>query len=202
MTSITNIPASYYQLSSLQNGNSGQSSLTSHNSSSSAASVTQSLINALQNSGSTSGSSNSGSDILDLSPAAQQLLNNASSGSTQSSTGSSSFTLTAAQQQQVKDIIAKYKDAPMTQDTFNKIQNDLEAAGLGADQLSAKDQLSSFNLTSTLLDALSGKNNPLTSASDKLSAEQTKANNYMKDVYSLWQQTANSAQTSSTENVA
>lgn len=201
MTSITNIPASYYQLSSLQGTNTGQSSLTSNNNSSSAASVTQSLINALQNSGNASDFS-SGSDILDLSPAAQQLLNNISSGSTQNTGNNSSFTLTQAQQQQVKDIIIKYKDAPMTQDTFNKIQNDLEAAGLGADQLSAKDQVASLNLTSTLLDALNGKNDPLSSASDKLSAEKTKANNYIKDVYSLWQQTASSAQTSSTENAA
>ncbi|HEU5046793.1 MAG TPA: hypothetical protein VFT64_03025 [Rickettsiales bacterium] len=201
MTSITNTPASYYQLSSLQSGNS-QSSLTANNKSSGGpSSVTQSLINALQGLGSSTDSSGS-SDILDLSPAAQALLNNTSSGNTQSPGSSSSFSLTQAQQVQINEIIAKYKDAPMTQETFNKIQNDLEAAGLGADQLSAKDQVSSLNLTSTLLDALNGKNDPLSSTSDKLSAEQTKANNYMKDVYSLWQQVASGSSNSSSSTTA
>ena len=64
---------------------------------------------------------------LDLSQIGQQIVDNSNNGN--------GPTLTDAQKTSIKDIFAKYKDAPQTQDTFDKIHTDLQAAGVAPEQL-------------------------------------------------------------------
>lgn len=173
MTSISTSLSSYYQLF-------GQQSSATNTTS---ASLTQSLADALD--ALSSSGSGSGAYSLNLSPAAQALMNGGSSGS---GTGSSTtFTLTSAQQADIKTILEKYKDAPYTQATFDSIQSDLSAAGLGAPQLSAEDQVNSFNSTDVFLSALSGNYSSLNTPSQSATSEQTKTANYMNDIISAWQ---------------
>lgn len=188
MTTITALPGSYYQLSNLQNSGSGGSG----NASTGGASSIQPLVDALNaaNSGSSQSASNDAYS-LNLSSAAQLILNN--SANTGANNSGNAFVLTQAQKTAISNIIAKYKDAPFTQDTFNQIQNDLEAAGLGADQLSAKDQVNSLNLTSALLNDLNGNYAPLTSMQTALSNEQAKASSYMQGVIKEWRSISTTA---------
>jgi hypothetical protein len=136
-------------------------------------------------------------DLVDLSPQAQSILNEFGNGGTDNGSASNGFILSTQQQQQIKAILAKYKDAPFTQDTYNNIQADLKAAGLSPDQLSIQDEIRSFNPTKVMIDALNGiddssdisnfGNNP---------AEQANANSYMQQIFNQWQNistTANSA---------
>ena len=141
---------------------------------------------------------NSTSDTNDTSLAS--LLSGAtntsdSNATDDSSDTSSTFTITAAQQKTIDSILDKYKNAPYTQATFNDIQNDLKTAGLSSDELSAKDQISSFNATSVLMGYLDGSNTsatPVESSSD----EQTKSTNFMQSVMSQWQSISTTASAS------
>jgi hypothetical protein len=172
----------YYQLANLLSSGSGSSG--NPLSSSSSTSSLQALEQALLGGGSGSGSSSPGAYLLDLSPQAQSLL---SGNSTSSSGGQSTeFTLTSAQETQIKNILEKYKDAPLTQATFTEIQNALQAAGLSPQTLGAEDQVKSFNPTNVLLSALNGNYAAVNSPSVTASNEQTKESNYMKDIVSAW----------------
>lgn len=131
-----------------------------------------------------------GAYLLDLSPDAQSYLSNYSSSdsSTGSSGGTGSFVLSNAQQKQISDILAKYKDAPQTQDTFNKIQDDLKAAGLSPQQLAETDKVKSFNPTQILINALNGNyGTPGASTTTSDADEQTKSNNYVQSIIKQWQ---------------
>lgn len=184
MSTISNsYNSSYYQLGSQQT-NTQTAGTSSTN-------QVASLADALSDTD-TSNNSNNNAYLLDLSPEAQAYLSSANSSTSTSSSSSSTsgssnstFTLTAAQQQKIQEILEKYKDAPLNQDTYDKIQDDLKSAGLGADQLSAKDQISSFNGTAVLIDALSGvtDSNAVPTTQD----EQSKANNYMQSIMNSWQ---------------
>ncbi len=195
MTSISSLPSSYYQLSALQNG-AADSGNAGSSSTGGASSLTQTLVDALQ-SVDNSQQQNSSNDAysLNLSSAAQQLLNGQPASSSAGNT-EFAFNLTSQQQTEINAIIEKYKGQPLTQATFNEIQNDLEKVGLGADQLSAKDQMTSFNPTSTLIDALNGNYSDISTASQITTSESTKANNYMQNIISLWQSANNNATTS------
>jgi hypothetical protein len=167
----------YYSLSDLSSGASG-SGVTSANTTLSLAAVLASQDAAQNSTGS--------AYLLNLSPAAQQLLNNSSTFSGAPSSGN--FTLSTAQQAQITSIIAKYKDAPYTQATFDQIQSDLQAAGLGTQDLAVKDQVTSFDPTGVLLNALSGNTTDLTTQNNTSSAnEQTKAGNYIQSILGQWQ---------------
>lgn len=138
-----------------------------------------------QNSG-TSSDSSLGAYTLDLSPAAQSYLSTGNLPSVVTTQGDS-FTLSDKQQQEIAAILAKYKDAPQTQDTFNQIQDDLTAAHLGPDQLALQDKIKSFNATQVLIDALAGKSSDLaTSSVTPDSDEDTKSSNYMKQIIAQW----------------
>lgn len=170
----------YYQLANLLSSGSGSST----SSSSSQTNSLQALETALLSSGSASSQSNPDAYLLDLSPQAQQLLSN---GSTSSASGNSTqFTLTSTQQTAIKNILEKYKDAPLTQATFQEIQNALQAAGLSPQTLGAEDQIKSFNPTNVLLDALGGNYNSIQNPQTTASSEQTKEGNYMQSIVSLW----------------
>jgi hypothetical protein len=182
MSTISNASAynasQYYQLSGQNQSNTGATS-----------SVSTDLASLLGTDG-TNSSSSSVSDILNLSPAAQSILdglntsNNSSNSSADSTGDNASFLLTPAQQNQISAILAKYKDAPQTQATFDQIQNDLNAAGLGPQQLAQEDSNQSFNATQIFLDALNGQADAIPTAND--STEQTKSANYMQNIISEW----------------
>jgi len=181
MSTISNASAynasQYYQLSGQSQNNTGTTSLGSTS------------LASLLGTDSTTNSSNGVSDILNLSPAAQSIVDSlnasgTSTSSTDSSSGNTTFLLTPAQQAQISAILAKYKDAPQTQATFDQIQNDLNAAGLGPKQLAQADSIQSFNATQIFLDALNGKADAIPTAND--STEQTKSANYMQSIISQW----------------
>lgn len=183
----------YYQLSSLLSSGSGSSTLTAAGSTSSTLSLAQALDAA------DSGSSQSGASayILDLSPQAQQWLSAANASTSSASGASSDFTLTNAQQTEIKNIIDKYKNAPLDQATFDSIQNDLSAAGLSPQTLAAKDQVSSFNPTNVLLSALNGNYATIQTPASSAAAEQTKETNYLQSIVSLWKSDSAAASSAS-----
>jgi hypothetical protein len=183
MGTISNTLGGYYQLANLLTSGPGTSTLSSGPSSS--ASSLQALETALlSSSGSGSSSGGLSAYTLDLSPAAQSLL---SGGSTSSGNGTSTkFTLTHTQETQIENILAKYKDAPLDQATFDSIQNDLEAAGLSPQTLGAEDQVKSFNPTNVLLSALDGNYASIQTPAASSANEQTKESNYLQSIISLW----------------
>ena len=73
--------------------------------------------------------------LLDLSPQARSYLNATTANS------ASNFILNSVEQGKITDILTKYKNEPVTQETYNKIQGDLQAAGLSAQQLAQKESL-------------------------------------------------------------
>ena len=100
--------------------------------------------------------------LLDLSPEAQAYLTTMSgNGSTTSQNSATSsngngIVLSPVQQDKLAAILQKYKDAPYTDATFQAIQKDMSAAGIGADALAAQNQMRHINPTAMLLDALNG----------------------------------------------
>jgi len=192
MTSISTLNnGGYYQLSNpLAGTGTGQ-----------APNATDALLQAMSaasNSSFDNSNSNNDAFLLDLSPEAQGLLNGGGAPSTSGLAGllnGGNFALSAKQQEQITAILTKYKDAPYTQDTFNQIQNDLNAAGLGPQLLSMEDQAKSFDPALVLLDALNGTDSTLSlsSATD----EQDKATAYMQSIISQWKSISSIATTTS-----
>ncbi len=128
-----------------------------------------------------SNTANNSGDIVDLSPEAQSYLDAVTNGQ------SSNFTLSSTQLEKLNEILAKYKDAPYTQETFKKIEIDLEAAGLSPDQLAKQEQANAFNPVQTFIDIIAGKQTDITSADDVSAAtEQAKSTNYLKQILQHW----------------
>jgi len=177
-TQISN--SSYYQLSNSSAGNGGTSNSSS---------ATTALLQALNQSSAGSTGTGSPAYSLDLSTEAQNYLGGLSGTSSTSTTttgGSDTFQLSTKQQQELTAILAKYKDAPYTQATFNSIQNDLNAAGLGTSTLQAQDQAKSFNPIVTLIDYLNGNSAAGDASVPTSSQEQTKSSNFMQSVIQQW----------------
>ena len=175
MSSITNVNNSgYYQLSNPSAGAGGAST-----------SPTSALMQALGiSSDSQSAASPSAAYLLDLSPQAQQYLNGGASATSPINSSSANFTLTAQQQQSIATILAKYKDAPYTQATFDNIQNDLQATGLDPATLSRVDQAQNFNATELFIDDLNGDYSDAAAMTNP--DESTKSSNYMQQIISEW----------------
>jgi hypothetical protein len=183
MGTISSALSGYYQLANLLSSGSG-SSTTGSDATSTLAELEQELGISSSN-----GSSSNGADsyLLDLSPQAQALLNGSSAGGLSgSSSGSSGFTLTQTQETAIQNILEQYKDAPMTQATFQEIQNALSSAGLSAQTLGAEDQVNSFDGTKILVQDLDGNYTGLQTAGTTLQGEQTKESNYMQDIAKAW----------------
>jgi hypothetical protein len=177
MSSINNLGNSgYYQLNNPNAGTNGSNQTNS----------TLSLVQALNGQTQTGVSSSNDAYLLSLSPEAQKYLNGTSSLNTQQS-----FILSDKQKQTINDIIAKYKDAPYDQKTFEKIQADLNAEGLGTTTLALLDKAKSFNPTSLLIDALTGgkgvaENSGFTTEAD----QKNKSNSYIQNIISQWKNLA------------
>lgn len=151
---------------------------------------------------------------LDLSPEALayiQQLNNAGTAAAPASSKTSldQFVLNRDQQKMLESIIAKYKDEPFTQATFDQIQDDLKASGLSPETLAAQDKIRSYNPTQFFLDSLNGtatasgntgfdalfgsdQHSQTASGTDAT----TKSNNFMTRVADMW------ARSSTTVNAA
>ena len=192
MSSVTNSSnnSGYYQLSNTPTGVGLASTSNS--------SIADALLQAFNSSSSSSDSSNTDGFFLDLSPQAQSALSNftGANNGINAFGNNQSFTLTAQQQKTLTSILAKYKDAPINQDTFNSIQKDLAVAGLGPNQLSFQDQAQNFNPTGLLLNALDGASVDTSGISS--SDENTKANNYIQQVIDQWKVIAGAASSAST----
>lgn len=101
------------------------------------------------------------------------------------------FALTPNQQRTLDDILAKYQDAPFTQETFNLIQDDMNAAGLTAEVFAAQDKARNHNPTLFFFEALSGGanmalDNATGNASEPSDETDTKMMNFMKSVVASW----------------
>lgn len=193
MTSINNLPnySGYYQLSRQTGGNVNQSGGTGG------------VLSALGGSGQSGLSSDSSAYLLDLSPQARQYLAGLNSSQPSGNTydSKSSFILTKEQQQKITEIIDKYKDAPFTQDTFNQIQNDLDAAGMSPDKLAAKENAKNYNPTMVLIDALNGSNASENGDSGVMNDQQkqTKTDNFMQQIVSQWKDVSKQSSASSSD---
>ncbi len=203
--SINNLTSSYYNLSQ-------QLASQSSSSGTSSSSDIDSLIKQLEGASTSTSSDSNDAFSLNLSQSAQDLLDSGSTNSTSSSSSTASYTLTKAQQKQLDAILAKYKDAPFTQDTYNQIQDELQKAGLAPDQLATEDKIKSFNTTQVFIDALNGKDDSSssstssdgsTSSSDSTDSD-TKSSNYMQQVVSQWKSisTTANADNSSTDQTS
>lgn len=126
---------------------------------------------------------------LSLSPQAQQYLSGLNNDSTVSNSNEG-FALSSADQQKLETILQKYKNLPVTQENYNKLQDELKAAGLAPDQLSAKDQVASINTTQLLLDALNGNDSTGIDPAQESAKRQAKANNYMQNILTAWKNAA------------
>lgn len=172
----------YYQLNSSGSGTSANTGRTQ--------AATPSLASALG--GTSNASPFSDAVLLDLSPAAQQYLSGlgAASATAQpapSTQGKQDFVLSTQQQQKLNAILDKYKDAPYSQATFDSIQDDLQQAGLGPNQLSAKDRVDNFSTTAVLVDALNGGNGTTPGSAPVSDSQlQAKSANYIQDVVGQW----------------
>jgi|GEM_PF-3409298 len=178
MTAINNLPnySGYYQLSKHSGGGIAQPNGTG------------SLLQALS---STSGStSNNDAYFLDLSPQARQYLEGVNSGQINNNpVGSKTgFLLTQEQQKAISDIVSQYKNAPFTQETFNAIQNDLEAANLDPETLARLESAKLYSPTAVLIKALndddtvSEQTNGVMSDADKTA----KTDYFMQQIVSQW----------------
>ncbi len=117
--------------------------------------------------------------LLDLSPDAQKYLQ------TQQTAANAGFNLTAEQTKTISDILQKYKDEPQTQETFNKIQDDLNAAGLSPERLSLLEKTKSFDATSVLIKALNGDFSDSIQATEE--STKTKSSNFIDGIIKQWQ---------------
>ncbi len=125
--------------------------------------------------------------MLDLSEQAKAYLAQEQSPKKQETapTLPTSFLLSSKERKQLQDIIEKYKDAPLTQETYKKIEAELKEKGLSPDQLAAKEQVKSFNATQIFLDAMSGTKTALSTEEVSASA-QTKREDYTVGIIEYW----------------
>ncbi|MFM9889425.1 MAG: hypothetical protein ACKVOE_02085 [Rickettsiales bacterium] len=174
--------SAYYQLPNSLTGQSNQSQTSKRTS-------LADLLNAV-NPSSAAKTNNQGNQsyLLNLSDAAQSYLSSLNgTGNTQSSSssGSDTFLLSPKQRDALNEIIAKYKDQPITQDTYNQLQQDLDAAGIGPKQLAVRDQLRDLNPTRFFLDSLNGtdtSNGQKQQFGELTDQQKTQANNYLESI--------------------
>lgn len=172
MSSITGLLGNLYSLTGQQSGTSSGST--------SAVNTLSDAMDAIADTVDESSNSQN-AYAVSLSPEAQKYLNGAGS-------SNDSFVISPAQQRKIEEIIAKYKDAPFTQETFEAMQQELADAGLGSQQLTLMEKIKSFSPTSILLQALDGTSTPpeeQQATSDD--ALQAKANNYLESIVKQWQ---------------
>lgn len=191
MSNVTSLLSNgYYSLNN-------QSAVSQHSTSTSTLGGTTTPLN------NGNSSSANASYALNLSAEALSYLKNLNSNTSASpltAGGIDSFVLNSSQQKTLNSIIAKYQDAPFTQETFASIQDDMEKAGLSASVLGAQDQARNFNPTQFLIDALNGTSSNSHNGSmldmfgsisnagggSTATSTETKATNFMTSVADAW----------------
>lgn len=126
--------------------------------------------------------------MLDLSPDAREAIEQSTASNTATVAASSAdeaqFALNRHQLKTIDEILAKYKDAPFTQETYEQIQDDLAAANLSPESLSLQDKIKSFNPIGILVNALSGDFSDAVADGD--ASLETKMDNYMAMIVDKW----------------
>lgn len=178
MSTINNTTlASYFQLN-----NNSNSATQSQNSASGLADA----LAAISNVGSQTSTDKGGSSyLLDLSDEAKAYLEKTKATASANSTSAMNtgeVSLSRKQQEILNDILLKYKDAPYDDDTFLKIQQDMEAAGLDADTLAARSQVRQLNPTVMFLNALNG----IESNAGTMGDVSATATDFLKSVAEQW----------------
>ncbi len=134
--------------------------------------------------------SSTGAYMLDLSPEAQQYLSQSSN-----ILSNQSFVLSSAQRKTLEGVLEKYRNVPLTQDNYNKLQDDLRDAGLSSEQLALQERVRSFNPTGIFINILSGKTDNLTDIQNAQSqTTQTKSAQYMSEIVNAWKSIAGKAE--------
>ncbi len=133
--------------------------------------------------------------LLDLSDNARnylQSLSDTSAGKGSSTSAGDGIVLGNKEQAKLTEILIKYKDAPYNDTTFKNIQDDLDAAGIGADALAAKAQARQLNPTLIFLSALGGGDGAAGTIgnSDSRNADAT---GYLKKVATQWERISTTA---------
>lgn len=136
--------------------------------------------------------------MLDLSPEAQQYLRGLQQQPAptvrQPAVSEDGFTLNSQQRLALASLLERFKDEPYTQETFDAIQDELDAQGIGPTQLAARYRATSFNPTASLVDALNGGNGTTPGAAPVGDAElQERSGQYMQFVISEWKKLATPA---------
>lgn len=133
--------------------------------------------------------------LLNLSDEARDYLatqaKNAAAGQTDTSPAEG-FALSNAQQEQLDSIIAKYKDAPFTQESFDAMLTEIEQAGLGPQTLAAKDQVRQLNTTQLFLNVMNGDNN-LTFGASNNAVQKAKGEAHLQAIYDQWENISTTA---------
>jgi hypothetical protein len=168
MTSISQLSSNgYYQLSGQNKSTAGQTKLGSNI-------INQTLAEILGNQPADADSAYT----LNLGADALNYLNL----NTGASNAKAEFVLNKDQQATLDDIINKYKALPLNQENYEKLQNDLQKAGLSAHQLALQDKIKNFNPSQILIAALSGQDPA--QANGMVTQEQSdqKSENYMNSI--------------------
>lgn len=182
MTTINSLASSLYD--SLKDSNSSNTSKS-----------TNPLLNELNGTGSaikTASTQAQSSYVLDLSPEALAALERMGNAGSTSHSYAENFILTDAQKQQIEAVLAKYKDAPFTEETYQKIEAELDALGLSPDILAMKDKARNINTTSMLISALDGASGgdglaqALGGVRNNEDTSQTKKDNYLSSLLAKW----------------
>ena len=154
------------------------------------------------------GNTSSGNSyLLDLSPSAQAYLTNLNSNGSASSQGSATssngngIVLNNDQKAKLDAILAKYKDAPYTDETFQKIQQDMSLAGIAADELAAKNQMRHLNPTLMLLNALAGGDGSVGTIGGSADIA-TETTNFMGKVADMWKSISTTVDDADSEAVS
>lgn len=184
MSTITNTSLSqFYALKDAKQGTTGNAAQQS------AAPSLAAALSALTGAKADNAQNNAtGSYLLDLSEEAKNYLQrlNGSSTATSGASARSGIVLTSAQQKTLTDILAAYKDAPYNDATFTLIQQDLDAAGIGADTLAAKNQVKQLNTTLIFLDVLNGGDGSAGTIGDSETLK-SQAKGYLEAVVKQWE---------------
>ena len=197
MTSITN-----YTLASMFASKDNATSTTSQNAANPSLADVLSNASGLPKSKDSATSGNS--YLLDLSDSARAYLQNlngsggTSAGSATSANGNG-IVLTNPQRDKLNAILEKYKDAPFTDATFQKIQADMEQAGIAADKLAAQNQMRRINPTLMLINALSGGDGSVGTVGGSADIK-TETQNFMGKVLDQWRAVSTTAKDEGSED--
>lgn len=141
-----------------------------------------------------------GAYMLDLSPQARSFLGGFGSQQANRSTYTTPIIPSRVQWNAIDQIVKKYKDEPVTMETFDKIQNELATAGLSAEKLAMNERARNFNANASLLSSLFGRSrnsNVLSEVFPSGGVDPQVQANYQRQVMAKWLSVSTQAKTGS-----